>query len=171
MREGHKRKSHEHRRDLAGEYRWGDMGQLVLMLVFIVGMVVDVFFLKLSDAWQDAVPWYYRLVVFLPLLIVAAYFAQRAHQKVFEEERKELVVITTDVFARVRHPMYLGSLLTYLAFVVLSLSIVALVMFMIVVIFYYYICRYEEQLLLEKLGDEYATYMKKVPMLIPKLRT
>ncbi len=29
---------------------------------------------------------------------------------------------------------------------------------------------YEEQLLLERLGDEYKQYMKNVPMLIPKIR-
>ena len=80
------------------------------------------------------------------------------------------MVIKTDVFARIRHPMYFGSILTYLSFVILSLSVLALVIFIIIVIFYYYLCRYEEQVLLAKLGDEYMKYMKKVPMLIPRVR-
>jgi len=170
MPEGHKRHSHEHRKDLAGEYRWGDTGQIVLLIVFIIGMSSDLFLLKISDSWQNAFPWYFRMVVFLPLLFVAGYFAQRAHQKVFQEKRKELMVIKTDVFARIRHPMYFGSILTYLSFVILSLSVIALVIFIIIVIFYYYLCRYEEQVLLAKLGDEYMKYMKKVPMLIPRVR-
>ena len=171
MVKGHKRRSHEHRSDLGGEYRWGDTGQLVFLIVFVVGMMADIFLIKISDAWQDPVPWYYRIVVFLPLLFLAGYFAQRAHKIIFHEERKKLMVIQTDVFARLRHPMYFGSLLTYLGFVILSLSVIALVIFVIVVLFYYYLCQYEEQVLLEKLGDEYKEYMNKVPMLIPRLRT
>ena len=170
MNKGHKRHSHEHRKDLAGEYRWGDTGQLVFLIVFIIGMTSDLFLLKVSDSWQDAFPWYFRIVVFLPLLFVAGYFAQRAHKKVFEEERKELMVIKTDVFARVRHPLYFGSILIYLGFVTLSASVIALVIFFIIVMFYYYLCRYEEQLLLAKLGDEYKNYMKNVPMLIPRMK-
>jgi len=170
MSEGHKRHSHEHREDLVGEYRWGDTGQIVLLIVFIIGMTSDLFLLKLSDSWQDVVPWHLRIVAFLPLLFVAGYFAQQAHKKVFGEERKELMVIKTDVFARIRHPMYFGSILIFLGFVILSLSVVAMVIFVGVVIFYYYLCCYEEQLLLAKLGDEYKNYMKNVPMLTPKVR-
>ena len=170
MKEGHKRHSHEHRKDLAGEYRWGDTGQIVLAIVFIIGMISDLFLLKLSNSWQDGFSWYYRIVIFIPLFFAAGYFAQRAHKKVFKEERKELMLIQTDVFARIRHPMYFGSILTFLCFVVLSLSVIALVVFIVVVIFYYYLCRYEEQLLIEKLGDKYRDYMKNVPMLFPKLR-
>jgi len=170
MSEGHKRKSHEHRKDLVGEYRWGDTGQIILLIVFIIGLVLDLFLLRLSDSWQDVVPWYFRIVVFIPLLFVAGYFAQRAHQKVFKEERKEIMIIETDVFAIIRHPMYFGSILIFLGFVILSLSMVALVIFVVIVVFYYYLCRYEEQLLLEKLGDKYKNYMKKVPMFIPRLR-
>jgi len=171
MVKGHKRNSHEHRKDLAGEYRWGDIGQLVFVFVFIIGTILDLFFLKLSDSWQEFFPWYFRVMVFILLLLVAGYFAQRAHKKVFHEERKELMVIKTDVYAIIRHPMYFGSILTYLAFVIISASVIALVIFFVVVIFYYYLCRYEENLLIEKLGDEYKKYMKKVPMLIPWFRT
>jgi len=170
MKEGHKRHSHEHRKDLAGEFRWGDTGQIVLLIVFVIGMISDLFLIKLSDSWQNVFPWFLRIFLFLPLLFVAGYFAQRAHKKVFGEEQKEIIVIKTDVFARIRHPMYFGSILTFLSFVILSLSVIALVVFVVIIIFYYYLCRYEEQLLIEKLGDEYKNYMKKVPMLFPKFR-
>ena len=141
-----------------------------MFIVFIIGMTSDLFLLKISYLLQDLFPWYFRIVVFLPLLFVAGYFAQRAHKKVFEEERKEIMVIKTDVFARIRHPMYFGSILIYFGFVILSLSLISLVIFAVVVIFYYYLCRYEEQLLIAKLGDEYKNYMKNVPMLIPRVR-
>jgi protein-S-isoprenylcysteine O-methyltransferase Ste14 len=108
--------------------------------------------------------------VFIPLIAISGYFAQKAHKKVFKEERKELIIIKTDVFSIVRHPMYFGSILTYLSFVILSLSLIALIIFVIITLFYYYLSYYEEHLLISKLGDEYMDYMRKTPMLIPKLR-
>jgi protein-S-isoprenylcysteine O-methyltransferase Ste14 len=168
--EGHKRKSHEHRKDLAGEHKWGDSGQIILLVVFVIGMVCDLFIFKISDSLQTLFSWYYRIIVFLPLFFGAGYFAQKAHKKIFEEEREKLTVIKTDIYARIRHPMYFGSLLCYLSFVVLSFSIIALVIFIFVLFFYYYLCRYEERLLIEKLGEKYKNYMKNVPMLIPKIR-
>ena len=47
--EGHKRRSHEHRMDLAGEHRWSDTGQFIFLIVFIIGMLSDLFLLKISD--------------------------------------------------------------------------------------------------------------------------
>jgi len=170
MKESYKRKSHEDRIDLAGEYRWGDLGQLILLIIFIIGMILDLFLIKISIFWQDFFPWYLRLLLFIPILIIAAYFTQRAHKIVFEEKREKLMVIKTGVFAIIRHPMYFGSILIYLSFLVLSLSVIALVIFVVVVIFYYYICRYEEQVLIDRLGDDYKNYLKSVPMLIPRFK-
>ena len=169
MNEGFNRRSREHRQDLAGEYRWGDLGQNILLIVFIVGMVADVFLVKISS-WQDVIPWYFRVVCFVPLFVFGWYVVQQAYKKVFQEERKGLEVITTGVYAWLRHPMYFGLLMIYLSFILLSLSVIALVIFGVAVIFYYYLCRYEEQLLIAKLGDEYKEYMMKVPMFIPRVK-
>jgi len=170
MKEKHKRYSQRHHKDIAGEHRWGDTGQIVLLIVFIIGMLSDLFLLKLSHPWQSMFPWYLRVIIFLPLLFVAGYFGQRAHKIVFKKERKEFMLIENDVYAIIRHPMYFGSILTYLAFVILSFSMISFVVFIVVVIFYYYLCRYEEQILVERLGDQYKKYMKNIPMLIPRIR-
>jgi protein-S-isoprenylcysteine O-methyltransferase Ste14 len=170
MVEGHKRHNHEHRKDLAGEYRWGDTGQIILLIVFIIGMISDLFIYKISNPWQSLIAWYFRIILFLPFIVTAWYFAQKGHKKVFQEKRNNLVVIKTDVFGIIRHPIYFSSLMIYLGFVILSLSMVALVVFIIGIIFYYYLCRYEEQILIEKLGNNYLEYKKKTPMLIPFIK-
>jgi len=170
MSEGYKRHSHEHRKDLAGEHRWGDTGQIIMLIIFIIGMILDMFLLKISDSLQTFIPWYYRLLLFLIPFFAAGYFSQNAHKKIFKEERKDLIVIENDVYGMLRHPMYFGAILVYLSFVVLSFSAVAMVIFVLIVIFYYYLCRYEERILIEKLGDKYCNYMKKVPMLFPKFK-
>lgn len=163
----HIRNKHGSRNDLGGEYKWGDTGQIILFIVFIMGFIIDLFFLKISFYWQDVFPWYYRILVFLPLLFIAWYFIQQSHNKIFKEERKYLIVIKTDIYAIIRHPMYFGSILIYIDFVILSFSVIAFVISIVIFFFYIYLCLHEEKLLIKKLGSEYCEYIKKVPMLIP----
>ena len=169
-KKGHKRKGYGKRVDLAGEHRWGDVGQLFMLSVFIVGLLLDLFVVKVSSSWQSVMPWYARVIIFIPLFFISGYFAKTGLKKVFMEERKKLQVIQSGVFGIVRHPIYLGSILVFLSFVILSLSFLALIIWVVIAIFYYYLCRYEEAILIEKLGSDYKDYMKKVPMLIPKIR-
>jgi len=168
MTEGHTRNHYAHRNDLAGEHRWGDTGQLILILIFIVGTILDLFVLNLSSGWQDVMPLYLRVLIFIPLFLTALYFGRRSHRIIFGRQRDGLMVIKEDVYSRIRHPMYFASLLTYLGFVVLSLSVVSFVIFLVAIGFYVFICRYEEKVLIEKLGEDYLKYKKQVPMLFPK---
>ena len=170
MTNGHKRHNYEKRVDIAGEYRWGDVGQIILFIIFIIGMVSDLFFIKVSSSWQDVIPWYVSVIIFITLIFISGYLAQSGLKKVFKEERKELEVISSGVFGVVRHPIYLGSILIFLSFTVLSLSIIALIIWFVIIIFYYCLCRYEEKLLIGKLGKKYRDYMKEIPMLIPRIR-
>ncbi len=170
MTNEHKRHNYEKRVDIAGEYRWGDVGQLLLLVIFIIGMVSDLFILNISRSWQNVIPWYYRVIIFVPLFLISGYLVQNGLKKVFKEERKELKVIRSGAFGIVRHPIYLGSILIFLSFTILSLFIVALIIWFVIIIFYYYLCRYEEKLLIGKLGEKYRDYMKEVPMSIPRIR-
>jgi len=60
--------------------------------------------------------------------------------------------------------MYFGSILLFFSFVILSSSILALSVWIMICFFYYFIARYEEKLLINKYGDEYEEYHKKVPI-------
>jgi len=84
----------------------------------------------------------------------------------FDEKRNRLMVVRTSVFSLVRHPVYLGSMLLYLGFIILSMSLIAFAIWIIIILFYYYISRFEENLLINKLGGEYLKYMQDVPMFI-----
>jgi protein-S-isoprenylcysteine O-methyltransferase Ste14 len=170
MKEGYKRNSYDHREDLAGEYKWGDNLQLVLLFVFIIGIIFDLLILKISESWQNVFPWYFRIVIFVPMIIIAWYFVNRSHKKIFEDERKELILINTGIYSIIRHPMYFGSIMIYLSFVILTLSVISLMIFILGLILYYYLSRYEEKLLIEKVGKSYLEYMIKTPMLIPFLK-
>jgi protein-S-isoprenylcysteine O-methyltransferase Ste14 len=165
--EGHRHERFKHRDDLTGEHRWGDIGQLILLVLFLIVWIGDSFFLHYSTVLSDIIPLY----VFLPLsavvLTVSLVLASLGMKTVFGEERETPQVITGGVFACVRHPIYLAAVLLYCGLFLSTLSLLSLIPLCAAVIFYYKISRYEERLLLQRFGAAYREYSERVPMLLP----
>ena len=160
---------HDQREDLVGEHPFGDSGQIVLLIIFLLVWIIDSFILKLSTFAAQYVSLFLRLPLGVLLLIVAGYFAQQGMKVVFGEERSEPRVINKGVFKVVRHPIYLGCILFYCALVIFTMSISATVICITIIVFYHYISKFEEKLLLARFGKEYEEYMKSVPMWLPRL--
>jgi protein-S-isoprenylcysteine O-methyltransferase Ste14 len=103
---GHLRKSHQHRSDLMGEYAFGDMGQLILLVVFLVVWIADSFVFKYSTFLTQHVSNYIRVPIALIVLVISGLLAWAGLKAVFGETREEPQVITTGVFSIVRHPIF-----------------------------------------------------------------
>lgn len=164
---GYLRKLHKHRSDLTGEHVFGDMGQLILLVVFLVVWITDSVVFKYSTFLTQYISNYIRVPIALIVLVISGLLAWAGLKIVFGEIREEPQVITTGVFSIVRHPIYLGLILLYLGFILLSLSLLSTLVWFIIIIFYYIISRYEEKLLTQRFGSVYEEYKKKVPMLFP----
>jgi len=164
---GHLRKSHQHRSDLTGEHAFSDIGQLILLIIFLTVWIADSFVFKYSTFLTQYISNYIRVPIALIVLIMSGLLAGFGLNTVFKEVREESQVITSGVFSIVRHPIYLGSILLYLGFTLLSLSLLSTLVWFLIIIFYYIISRYEERLLTQKFGSAYEEYKKKVPMLLP----
>jgi protein-S-isoprenylcysteine O-methyltransferase Ste14 len=149
-----------------GEHPFGDTGQIMLFLIFLIVWVVDSFFLKLTTFPAIGVPLLLRLVL-AGVTIVAAVMLVRAGHSVVGHDQKGLV--TTGAFRHVRHPLYLGSILFYLGLLLATFSLASLVVFVIIVIFYNYIAAYEERLLEQRFGEDYARYRERSGRWIPGL--
>ncbi len=160
-----------HRDDLTGEHALGDIGQLVLAILFTLTWVVDSFFLHYSIFLNGIVPVWVRIPLAVVLLALAAYLARTGLSIVFGERRETPGVIRKGVFGVVRHPVYLGEILLYLGLLMLSISLAAAAVWLVAVVFLHCISRHEEKLLLERFGAEYEQYMHDVPMWIPRFRT
>jgi protein-S-isoprenylcysteine O-methyltransferase Ste14 len=158
---------HKNRPDLAGEHKFGDAGQMILLIVFLTVWILDSFVFKFSIFLNEYARWYFRIVAGIIIIALACYFIGSGLKTVFGEVRNPPQIITNGVFSIVRHPVYLGSILAILGLIIMTLSLLSLVIWFITVIFYYYISRYEENLLIARFGKEYEDYMKKVPMLFP----
>ncbi len=162
---------HTERKDLAGEHRLGDVGQIVLFVVFLATWITDSFIWHYSTFPADFVAIYVRVPIALVIVAIAIYFIKAGHRIILDEVRETPVVVRKGIFGVVRHPMYLGAMLFYLGLVVGTLSIAAAVLWVIIVSFHYYIARYEEGLLIAKFGDYYREYMTEVPMWFPRFKS
>lgn len=166
MNLSHSQKHH----NLAGEHAITDIGQIVLFMTFVLVIVLDIFIFKFSNKTIGTISWMIDIPLFLLFFITGSYFIFTSHQMIFRKTEKEIEVVTSGVFNKVRHPMYFGSVLLFLSFVILSYSILAFLVWLVICVFYYFISRHEEKLLSNKFGDEYKDYQKKVPMFIPSIK-
>ena len=117
-----RRDQHEDRKDLIGEHPLGDIGQIILLFIFIAIWVVDSFLLKFSTFISNYVPFYFRLSLGIIILSVSAYLAGSGLRTVFGEIREKPSVIRKGVFSIVRHPIYLSAILLYLGLLFFTIS-------------------------------------------------
>jgi len=152
-REHKQKKAQQHWDNLTGEHAVGDAGQIVLACLFAATWIADTFFLKCTTFFNQYVPLSIRTPCGVVLLALSGYLAKTG---------------LSIVFGIIRHPVYLSEILLYLGLLMLSISLAAAVVWVIVIGFLHYISRYEERLLLARFGEDYAKYMREVPMWLPR---
>ncbi len=164
--------SHPHKHhNLPGEHAITDIGQLILFVIFILVMIFDIFIFKFSHKIIGILSQAITFPLFLLFFLIGVYFIFTSHQIIFGKNDKEVGIVTNNgVFKMVRHPMYFGSILLFFSFVILSNSILTFLVWIVICVFYYFISRHEEKLLINKYGDKYKEYQKRVPMFIPFLK-
>jgi len=114
-----------------------------------------------------------HIVVFAPFFLIGAWLGiegvEQTTLKVAETHRTEKIV-TSGVYSIVRHPQYLGGLLTHVGISFLLSAWLSLLFTPLVVVLLYIVSRKEEEELIKEFGKEYEDYKKKVPMFIPRSR-
>jgi methanethiol S-methyltransferase len=155
---------------MSPEHPWGDRGQVVALIVFMAVWLFDSFVLKISTFLAVPVALPIRLGASALLAAGAVYLVAGGHRAVSHEPGPSAGLITDGAFARVRHPLYAGSLLFYLSLVIATLSLVSLAVWGAMFAFYNIIASYEERRLVESYGGAYEAYRAKVPKWVPRLK-
>jgi protein-S-isoprenylcysteine O-methyltransferase Ste14 len=97
-------------------------------------------------------------------------YCHRVHKQAHEQSQQIEELVTTGVFSKVRHPMYLSLILMYL-----GLAIAWGVVWMLLPSLFFSVLTVlttikEEEFLLRRFGHQYEEYMQAVPWrLIPKI--
>jgi protein-S-isoprenylcysteine O-methyltransferase Ste14 len=79
-------------------------------------------------------------------------------------------LVTTGIYARIRHPQYAGFLLITLGLNVQWLTIITTLLWPVLVVVYYRLAKTEDKEIEAKFGEEFRRYKRNVPAFIPRLR-
>lgn len=112
----------------------------------------------------------FHLLIFMFFLVLGAWLAIRGvletTLRVAETHRTERI-IARGVYSIVRHPQYLGGLMSHIGISFLFSAWYSLLFTPVMVIVIYVISKKEEKELIKEFSVEYKNYKKKVPMFIP----
>ena len=161
------------RNGLGAEFPHCDSIQLVMIILFFVVWGVDSlssFIFGITTVLGGLTLLSLRFFLAIVSVGFGLYLIAKSHQVVFGEAHDQPRLIDSGVYSWVRHPMYLGILLSCLGFFFSSPSLLSLGVWLVFFIVYDKMVTYEENDLIRILGDEYVAYQKRVPKWFPKLR-
>jgi protein-S-isoprenylcysteine O-methyltransferase Ste14 len=99
-------------------------------------------------------------VAAIAIMIIAHGVQKQAHRKAQDITR----LVTTGIYARCRHPIYLAFIVMNIATVFVFANPRLMVAALPFMVLWYFEARQEERFLLDKFGDGYKIYMRNVPM-------
>lgn len=85
------------------------------------------------------------------------------------ETHRSKRIITTGLYSRLRHPQYLGMILSHIGITILVSGLFSLLITPLVIGENWLLCWKEEKELVREFGDDYLNYKMDVPMFIPRL--
>ncbi|XAZ30188.1 isoprenylcysteine carboxylmethyltransferase family protein [Paenarthrobacter ureafaciens] len=113
--------------------------------------------------WQDLMGWQWDphlnpLHLLSNVLIAAGFILlYRAWQVLYAAQREHRLAVT-GIYARLRHPQYLGFLTIMFGFLLQWPTLLTLIMFPILVVVYHRLARREEKTMVAEFGEEYLAY-------------
>jgi methanethiol S-methyltransferase len=90
--------------------------------------------------------------------------------KLLYEAQRQHRLATSGIYARMRHPQYVGFVLVMFGFLLQWPTVLTLAMFPILVFMYVRLARTEEKEALVEFGVAYQLYMEDVPAFLPRFR-
>ena len=134
----------------------GTIETLVLIGTGLLGLVFS---------WP-ALPFFPMLNILGVLLLIGGFafhvYAEKNHKQAHEKSADIVKIVKSGVFAKIRHPLYLGIIVMNLG-IALAFGVVATVVIAVASVFHWTLSALrEEAFLLQKFGDEYKQYQKQV---------
>jgi protein-S-isoprenylcysteine O-methyltransferase Ste14 len=79
-------------------------------------------------------------------------------------------LVTTGLYAKLRHPQYLGLIFIVVAFLIMWPTLLTVLLAPFLIVRYFLLAKDEDRELEQKFGDQFTTYKDNVPAFIPSLR-
>jgi len=119
------------------------------------------------------IPFYPATNIFGFILLIIGFWihglSHKVHRQAHEQAQSIEKIVTSGIYSKIRHPGYLGLLLTFFGFAFAWGIVWIFIPVLILSILYYLTAIKEEEYLLRKFGKEYEEYIRQVPRrFIPK---
>ena len=124
---------------LGSEHPLCDRIQLLIVILFFLMWGIDslgFFIFGFSSVFLQALAFPLLLTGTILSLCLSFYLVSKSHKAVLEQVHDPPRLVATGVYAWIRHPMYLGTLLFCLAFLFISMSLVSIGIWIAFFIFY-----------------------------------
>jgi len=132
-------------------------GFFSLLILGVDGMLVDYNILPLKVIG-------FLLYVPAGFFVVSAFASLKKRGKPKEGWEETTEMIEGSVFGLVRHPLYLGTAIFTVAFMLIFQSLASIVLGIVCILCFWLASKREDDYNIEKFGDSYEEYMKRVPM-------
>jgi len=112
-----------------------------------------------------------HLIIFIVFFFTGMYLGLSGVKTLglkISETHKPDRVIREGIYNKIRHPQYLGGMLSHIGISFLLSAYYSLLITPLVIFLMYLLAWKEEKELINEFGDEYIKYRKEVPMFIPK---
>ena len=155
---------------LGSEHPFCDRIQLLLLIFFFAVWGIDTlsfFVFGYSTVLLLALSFPLLLAGTIVFFCISFYLVSKSHSAVFKQVHGPPKLVDSGVYAWIRHPMYLGTILFCSAFIFVSVSIFSIVIWICIFIFYDRMATFEEKNLIEMLGEQYIAYQRKVSKWLP----
>ncbi len=158
------------------EHPFSHQIQFLCLISFFFIWILDSFIFHLSTSLSTNIPLIMRVTFFLFVLGIAILLLRLSHYVLFSHTREQEggenhhpdELIETGIMAHVRHPLYLGTLLIYVAFFFLTLSLISFFCWIIIFGIYDRMASFEEKQLELMFCKAYLEYKSCVPKWIPR---
>jgi protein-S-isoprenylcysteine O-methyltransferase Ste14 len=139
-----------------------------VLFIFLLGSTIQPQFLFPKDQSSKAIGLIIATFGFLLAKLAFKPISFSEFMGIKPEQKQTL--ITSGIYARMRHPLYTALILGILGFVIFSPTFTNLVHAICILIYLLIGIHYEEIRLIAEFGDEYKEYKKRTPMLFPTFR-
>lgn len=94
---------------------------------------------------------------------------KQIHKGYWSKEEGSGKLITSGIYAHIRHPQYTGFFLITLGMILEWATLPLIVLYAILLVMYYRLAKKEERDMVEEFGPEYEAYRARTKMFVPKL--
>lgn len=115
----------------------------------------------------DINPHFDPLHIMSTAVIFGGFMMLASAWRVLHAAQQQHEIAVDGVYARVRHPQYVGFIVIMFGFLLQWPTLPTLIMFPILVYIYVRLARREEQSALDEFGDRYRDYMARTPAFLP----